>query len=62
MEAENNTGSFLCLFTMANALISISDVKETVQILAGLMAIICGGFTSYYYHKKTKNLSNGKGN
>ncbi len=62
MEENNNHngGQLLCIFTLANALVSISDVNQIIQIAAGLMAICCGGFTSFYYYKKTKNLNNEK--
>lgn len=62
MDEQNNYngGQLLCIFTLANALVSISDVNQVIQMAAGLMAITCGGFTSFYYYKKTKSLENEK--
>lgn len=63
MEHEHtNAGQIMCTLTAISALISIAEVRELVSIGAGCMAIICGAFTSRYYHKKTKDLKNERGN
>jgi len=61
-QSNSNGGQVLCMFTVLNAMISLIDFREFIQIGAGLMAIICGAFTSYYYHKKTKLLTKHKKN